>query len=183
MFESLIGEYTKELTSSPKTAMILCTVEPIRTHRVRTVREFDVLATLFREYADDLGIDLSFQGFESELARLAEMYGPPSGAALLAGSAGDYVGCVGVRRFDERTCEMKRLYVRPSARGRGLGSRLAADAEAAAKELGYRRVVLDTLSTMSAAIRVYESLGFERVEPYYHNPLPTATYFSKRIAS
>jgi len=128
---------------------------------VETVRGF------LREYADSLGVDLSFQDFESELADPLGFYE----LVLLAEG-----GCVALRRIDERTCEMKRLYVRPSARGSGLGRRLAEAVIAEARARGYSRMLLDTLPQMTAAQALYRSLGFRDTEPYRHNPVPGATF-------
>ena len=123
----------------------------------------EIVRGLLREYADSLGVDLSFQDFESEIA-------DPLGFYELVLLAED--GCVALRRIDERTCEMKRLYVRPTARGSGLGRRLAEAVITAGRERGYERMLLDTLPTMATAQRLYESLGFREIEPYYDSPVP-----------
>ena len=127
---------------------------------------------LFREYSDSLGIDLSFQGFDRELAALPGAYGDARGLLLLALVDGRDAGCVAVRDRGDGVAELKRLFVRPGFRSFGLGRRLAVEALAAARALGHRRVVLDTLPTMGAAQRLYESLGFVDVEPYTENPIP-----------
>ncbi|MBA3364968.1 MAG: GNAT family N-acetyltransferase [Actinobacteria bacterium] len=119
---------------------------------------------LLREYATGLGIDLSFQDFEAELADPLAFYE----VVLLA----DDDGCVGLRRVDDRMCEMKRLFVRPEARAGGLGRRLAEAIVAEARKRGYRRMLLDTLPSMAAAQTLYSSLGFRETEPYRYNPVP-----------
>jgi putative acetyltransferase len=127
----------------------------------------EVVRQLLREYADGVGVDLSFQDFDSELA-------DPLGFYELVLLAGD--GCVALRRIDERTCEMKRLYVRPDARGSGLGRRLAEAVIEEARRRGYGRMLLDTLPTMGAAQALYRSLGFRETEAYRHNPIPGASF-------
>jgi ribosomal protein S18 acetylase RimI-like enzyme len=136
---------------------------------------------LIEEYQRSLGIDLGFQGFDDELARLAEVYGPPGGALFLARLHGQPVGCVGVRRLDEATCEMKRLYVRPVGRGRGLGRRLAVTAMASGRAAGYAAMRLDTLPAMREAQALYERLGFVEVAPYRANPVPGARFLEARL--
>jgi ribosomal protein S18 acetylase RimI-like enzyme len=131
---------------------------------------------LFAEYANGLGIDLGFQDFAFELDHLAEVYAAPAGCVVLARSGGAVVGCVGVRGVSAELCEMKRLYVREEARGQGLGRRLAVASIAAARERGYRRMVLDTLKSLTAARTLYASLGFRETAPYYANPLPDVVY-------
>jgi ribosomal protein S18 acetylase RimI-like enzyme len=118
---------------------------------------------LFREYAGSLGVDLSFQGFEEEIAAL------PAGYDVLLVAGED--GCVGVRSFDDGVCEMKRLYVRTSARGTGLGRALAEAAIEHARALGYRAMRLDTMPMMGSAQALYESLGFVEIPAYRHNPV------------
>jgi len=132
----------------------------------------DAVRELLREYADSLDVDLSFQDFEAEVADPLGFYE----LVLLA----DH-GCVALRRIDERTCEMKRLYVRPSGRGTGVGRRLAEAVISAARERGYERILLDTLPTMAAAQRLYESLGFRETPAYRYNPVPGTTFLELEL--
>lgn len=138
--------------------------------------QFEAASVLFKEYAAQLGVDLCFQDFASELTQLSTMYGLPSGCLLLVMEGGTAVGCGAIRRRSDTTCEMKRLYLRPSARGANLGRRVAERLVARARALRYERMVLDTLVEMVPAQRLYRSLGFRETEPYYVNPLSNAVY-------
>jgi ribosomal protein S18 acetylase RimI-like enzyme len=146
-----------------------------------TTNQIGVVATLFREYANALDVDLSFQGFEAELAALPGVYAPPAGALLLALSeAGDALGCVAVRPLAAPgICEMKRLHTRPHARGAGIGRALAEAAIEAATRAGYSCMRLDTLPTMAAAHTLYRRLGFEITPAYYDSPV-TGTIFMRK---
>jgi ribosomal protein S18 acetylase RimI-like enzyme len=126
---------------------------------------------LFEEYAAALSIDLCFQNFAQELAALPKMYGPPGGALLLAEIDAASAGCVAVRQLDAATCELKRLYVRPTHCGHNLGRQLAQAALETARALGYQRIRLDTLPEMQPAQRLYESLGFHDIPAYYGDPI------------
>jgi GNAT superfamily N-acetyltransferase len=144
--------------------------------------DLPLVRELFREYADTLGVDLCFQGFEAELAELPGRYAPPVGRLLLASASGTVLGCVALRPLSESVGEMKRLYVRPAARGLGAGRALAERVIAEARSIGYHRLCLDTLPSMAAAVRLYESLGFRDVPPYCHNPVPGARYLGLDLA-
>jgi ribosomal protein S18 acetylase RimI-like enzyme len=136
---------------------------------------------LFEEYGASLDVDLAFQGFAEELAALPGAYVPPSGALLLADLDGAIVGCAAVRALEGDACELKRLYVRPAARGHGLGRTLTEAALAAARRLGYRRVRLDTLPTMTSAFALYQELGFHEIDPYRFNPVPGTRYLEREL--
>lgn len=136
-----------------------------------TAPAFEEIATLFTEYQAALGLDLSFQGFAEELAGLPGAYARPRGCLLLARFDGVAVGCAGLRPFDKKIGEIKRLYVRPAARGHDLGRRLTVRLVEEARAIGYERLYLDTLPSMASAQRLYESLGFRDVPPYRYNPV------------
>jgi GNAT superfamily N-acetyltransferase len=138
--------------------------------------DFVTARELFQEYSAQLGVDLCFQGFAAELEQMASMYAPPAGMLILARRSGRPIGCGAIRRLSVDTCEMKRLYLRPEARGTGLGRRVAERLVFEAKRLGYGRMVLDTLASMQAARGLYSSLGFRETEPYYDNPLTGVVY-------
>ena len=131
---------------------------------------------LIEEYAASLGVDLEFQNFSHELNTLAEEYGPPFGSLLLAKDAEQLLGCVALRQIESGICEMKRLYVAPAGRGRGLGRALANEITAEARKLGYERMRLDTLPSMHEARRLYAALGFREIAPYRFNPIAGTSF-------
>ena len=140
-------------------------------------QEIEQARVLFEEYAAGLGISLCFQNFDKEVAELPGDYAPPSGRLLLAFVDDQIAGCVALRNLGDGTCEMKRLYLRPSVRGKGMGCELAQAIIDEARQLGYQRMCLDTLpGKMDHALALYRSLGFKEIPPYYDNPVPGATF-------
>lgn len=137
---------------------------------------------LIMEYAAALGMDLSFQGFEKEMAEFPGEYASPDGRLLLAykeascAATRGLAGCVALRKVDSDTCEMKRLYVRREFRGQGAGRALALAVIGIARGIGYRRMRLDTLPIMEEAQALYGSLGFREIPPYRFNPIPGAVF-------
>jgi ribosomal protein S18 acetylase RimI-like enzyme len=138
---------------------------------VRQPLELEHLRGLFREYADSLDVDLAFQSFEEELASLPGKYAEPSGRLLLAYRGTEALACAAIRRLDDQTCEVKRLYVRPAGRGHQLGRMLMTRLCQEAKAIGYSRMCLDTLPSMHVAQALYSSLGFKEIAPYVFNPV------------
>ena len=133
---------------------------------------------LLLEYQASLDVDLAFQGFAGEVAALPGAYGPPSGRLLLARVGGAACGCIALQAIDSATCEMKRLYVRPACRGRGIGRLLVVRLLAEARTIGYRNVCLDTLPSMTRAAAMYEEMGFREIAPYRHNPVRGTRFLS-----
>jgi putative acetyltransferase len=132
---------------------------------------------LFLEYAQSLGFSLCFQNFDQELAGLPGNYARPNGRLLLAEFDGQLAGCVALHQLEADICEMKRLYLRPQFRGRGLGRALAERIIAEARQIGYRHMRLDTVDpVMKDAVAMYRKLGFKEIAPYRPNPNPGTLY-------
>jgi len=145
---------------------------------VQTGGDVEQARRLFVEYQAALGVDLCFQGFAEELATLPGNYSRPGGCLLLAVDGATILGGIGLRALQGSDCEMKRLYVRPEGRGRGLGRMLAEAVIGEAREAGYDRIVLDTLPGMKEAQALYRSLGFREIAPYYPNPIEGVAYMA-----
>ena len=144
--------------------------------------EIAAARVLFTEYGASLGFSLCFQSFEDELASLPGKYAPPQGRLLLARASSRVLGCVALRPLDGETCEMKRLYTRPEARGAGLGKALVDAIIAAAREIGYARMRLDTVpSVMASAVKMYRALGFREIPPYAENPVAGAIFLELKL--
>ena len=139
--------------------------------------DFDNARKLFIDYSESLEFSLSFQGFEEELEHLPEKYAAPDGCILLAWDELDCVGCVCIRPLRNDVCEMKRLYVKPAYRGKGLGRLLAEKIVQLGIDKKYTRIQLDTLNSMLSAVGLYKSLGFVETDQYYNNPHPEVVVF------
>lgn len=144
-------------------------------------QEIAAVHRLFREYENFLDVDLCFQQFEEELASLPGKYAVPDGALFLAMDTETAAGCVGLRKTDTGVCEMKRLFVKPGFRGKGVGRMLAEKTIREAKTLGYKKMRLDTMDWLKEAARLYESLGFQQIPPYYHNPISGAAFWELNL--
>ena len=137
---------------------------------------------LFLEYAQSLGVNLCFQNFEEELAGLPGHYAPPEGRLLLAECDGQLAGCAALHPWEPGVCEMKRLYLRPSFRGKGLGRVIAEKIIAEARNIGYHRMRLDTIAPiMKDAVEMYRKLGFREIAPYRPNPIAGAMYMELQL--
>jgi putative acetyltransferase len=143
--------------------------------------EFIQARILFREYADELGVDLSFQDFEKELETIHILYNKPDGRLLLVSLNDRPIGCAGIRRLDEKTAELKRMYIKSECRGHRAGVELLIRSLAAAKELGYIKMRLDTLENMTRAQELYRSYGFYIIPSYRFNPLKGTIYMEKLL--
>lgn len=141
--------------------------------------DIQTAANLFREYQMWLDVDLCFQDFESELANVETMYAQPRGIIFIANVNGEDVGVGALRPISEDRCEMKRVYVRDTARGLGIGRRIIDLLIARAADIGYASMVLDTLPKLETARGIYRSLGFTEIPAYYKNPLPGVVYLEK----
>lgn len=155
----------------------------IRLDSAVSASDIDEIRVLFREYADSLGVNLGYQGFEEELRDLPGSYAPPAGTLLLARRDDELLGCVGVRALDPATAEMKRLYVRDAARGTGLGRILAEAAIRFATCSGYERMRLDTLPQMQRAQDLYRELGFVPIDAYRFSAVPGTVYLELMLTT
>ena len=149
-------------------------------HPVRSAADLEATKALFDAYAASLGINLSYQKFVEEMAAMPGKYAPPKGELLLArGGDGAALGCVGLRPLEETgTCEMKRLYVTPEGRGLGLGKALAERVVDEARRIGYRKMLLDTLPSLTTAVGLYDRMGFARIPAYYDTPIPGTIFMA-----
>jgi putative acetyltransferase len=154
----------------------------VEVRHAATADDVEAVRTLFLEYAASLGFDLSFQDFDREVASLPGDYAPPRGVLLLAADGVTPAGCVALRAWgDADTCEMKRLYVRPSMRGKRVGSMLVTRLLDEARARAYRRMRLDTVPGMDAAIALYRATGFRDIPPYRANPVPGALFMELEL--
>lgn len=148
-----------------------------------TAAQLATARALIEEYATSLPVDLDFQDFRKEIARFPGKYGPPGGAVLVAYLGKQPAGVVALRKHGRSDCEMKRLYVRPAARGEGVGRALSRKIIEKAKRLGYARMRLDTLPTMDAAMGLYRALGFVDIPAYRFNPVAGARFMELALTS
>ena len=153
----------------------------IRIVHAQTAEHYECIRTLFLLYADNLDFGLDFQHFDDELDTLPGDYAPPDGCLIMAEDNETWAGCVALRCLDDDICEMKRLYVLPDFRGRGVGKILAQAVINEARTMGYTKMRLDTIESMKAAMALYESLGFYPIGPYRYNPIDGASYMELEL--
>lgn len=151
---------------------------------VRSQEDLQAAISLFRAYAISLGIDLSFQDFDTEISSMPGKYAAPAGEILLAYDTNSTpIGCVALRPLSPpESCEMKRLYVLPQGRGLGLGRALIKALLTVATERGYKEIRLDTLKSMTAAQKLYEKEGFQKSQAYYNTPIEDTVFMSRRLS-
>jgi ribosomal protein S18 acetylase RimI-like enzyme len=150
--------------------------------QAKSPEQIDAIRELFLEYAQSLNFSLCFQSFEQELAELPGGYAPPEGRLWVAAHVPQLAGCVALHKLEPEICEMKRLYVRPQFRGKGLGRILAERVVADGREIGYKRLRLDTVEpVMRDAVGLYRRLGFKEIAPYRENPIAGALYMELEL--
>ena len=156
----------------------------MRIFQANSQQDIEQARTLFEEYQTGLGISLCFQNFDQELKNLPGDYAPPGGRLLLATDDAGLAGCIALRKLAPDVCEMKRLFVRPTHRGTGLGKTLVESLIDEARRLGYKKMRLDTLpGRMDKAIALYQSIGFIDIDPYYENPVPDAKFMELQLVT
>jgi putative acetyltransferase len=146
-----------------------------------SVQEYEEAKKLFTEYATWLNIDLCFQNFAKELDEIEKMYAADSGGIFLCFDADKYIGCSAIRRIDDMSCELKRMWVQQNYQGKGIGEELLKKCIELAKQLNYKTIRLDTLSRLQPAIQLYKKYGFEETSSYYNNPNPDVVYMKKEL--
>ncbi len=147
----------------------------------KSAEAYKAAVELFKEYAVHIEIDLGFQHFDDELASLKSMYAFPSGGIILYKADNEFIACVGVRKIDTTTAELKRMFVKPLHQHKGIGNLLMTHSIKLARQCGYSVIRLDTLSYMKTAINLYKKYGFQEIAPYYFNPNADAKFFELRI--
>jgi putative acetyltransferase len=166
----------------PASGSVSNSPERLEIKQAESSSQIEAIRELFVEYGQSLSFSLCFQSFDKELAGLPGDYAPPEGRLLLATQDGVSVGCVALHKLETGICEMKRLYVRPHFRGKGLGKILAERLIAEARQVGYKQLRLDTVeSEMRTAVAMYRRLGFSEVKPYRANPIASALYMELEL--
>jgi putative acetyltransferase len=169
-------------SDSASVSPVSSVVKPVLIAQAESPAQIAQVRELFLEYAQSLGFSLCFQSFDQELAALPGDYAPPDGRLLLATYEGQVAGCVALHKIARSICEMKRLYVRPEFRGKGLGRIMAERILSDARSIGYDRLRLDTVEpVMKNAVALYRLLGFQEIAPYRANPIEGALYMELKL--
>jgi GNAT superfamily N-acetyltransferase len=153
----------------------------IEIDKISNAQDLEDVKKLFLEYVDFLQVNLDFQDYENELAKLPAKYAEPEGSIFLAKVAGQAVGCIALWKLEFGVCEMKRLFVKSEFQGLGVGKMLVAKLIEEAKNKGYSTIKLDTLKRLKSANYLYISLGFNETHPYNFNPEPDIVYYEKKL--
>src|SRR5215469_9847685 len=157
-------------------------LERLKIGQAESCAQIEAIRELFLEYGQSLSFSLCFQSFDKELAGLPGDYAPPEGRLLLLSISGEAAGCVALHKLSSEMCEMKRLYVRPQFRGKGLGRSLTERIIEDGRQIGYKKLRLDTVEpVMQTAVAMYRALGFREIEPYRENPIEGALYMELEL--
>jgi ribosomal protein S18 acetylase RimI-like enzyme len=148
----------------------------------QTPGEFKIAKDLFEEYGASLSVDLCFQGFDEELQTMHTQYNLPKGCLMLVYENEKAIGCAAIREYEKNSCELKRMYLKQECRGKGIGKKLLQLMSDKAKELGYTKILLDTLPQMKEAQHLYKTFGFKQIDPYRFNPVEGTVYMEKFLA-
>lgn len=149
----------------------------IQFQEAKSPEDFQLAVDLFKEYADQIDTDLSFQNFEEEMENIEHQYSKPWGTLYLIRQKEELAGCFAIRKFESTVCELKRMYLREKVRGGGLGKTMLLRAIEAARSMQYQRMRLDTLPTMKPAIELYQKIGFYEIDAYRFNPIVGSKFF------
>ena len=158
---------------------MLCNRSTVAVKIIDVTNHIDEVKQLVLEYTKFLGRDLSFQHVDDELNDLSSKYAPPEGRLLCAAVDGEIIGCVAYHKHTAARCEMKRLFVREGYREHHAGSKLVEAIINSARADGFSEMVLDTITPLKSAIRLYKKFGFVECEPYYENPMNDVIYMKK----
>lgn len=159
------------------------TDQKIEIRIAESAKDFSIARELILDYVKWLGIDLSFQNFDQEIGNLKGMYYEPMGGLLIATVNGEAAGVAGIRKYQDETCELKRMFVRTVFRNLGIGKRLLLASIDLARKLKYKSIKLDTTGFMTDAVKLYQSNGFVEISPYRHNPMESAKYFELNLTN
>jgi ribosomal protein S18 acetylase RimI-like enzyme len=177
-----MAQASQSVPASPERNPSTSSVTKAEIHQAESTAKIAAIRELFLEYAQSLGFSLCFQSFDQELAGLPGDYARPEGRLLLASVRGAPAGCVALHKLGAEICEMKRLYVRPQFRGKGLGQILAEQVITEARQIGYKQLRLDTVEPMMrTAVAMYRTLGFREIAPYRANPIEGALYMELEL--